>query len=143
MRSLTFSQGGGRLKKFSGNPPADEASIRAGSDYLHLPVEYAAFLRIANGGEGFVGHAYVILWPVEQPRRRRSRAEWCQPAPTARAGARRWRRGRARSRLVGAMVLTCPTTGVSPGRRRPHADMSVLYQAWVRSIRTLCRVPRI
>jgi cell wall assembly regulator SMI1 len=52
------------LAKFNGNPPADANSIRqletdAG---LHLPEDYAKFLQEVDGGEGFVGNAYLILW---------------------------------------------------------------------------------
>jgi hypothetical protein len=31
-----------------------------------LPDSYIAFLRQANGGEGFIGERYVRLWRVEQ-----------------------------------------------------------------------------
>ena len=32
---------------------------------LKLAIEYKEFLRQQNGGEGFIGSAYVILWRVE------------------------------------------------------------------------------
>lgn len=52
------------LAKFNGNPPADANAIRqletdAG---LCLPEDYAKFLQGVDGGEGFVGNAYLILW---------------------------------------------------------------------------------
>ncbi len=56
------------LAKFNGNPPLDAAAIRqfeTGSSF-RLPDDYARFLQQANGGEGFVGNAYVILWRVEE-----------------------------------------------------------------------------
>jgi hypothetical protein len=31
-----------------------------------LPVEYIEFLRFSNGGEGFVGEHYLILWGAEE-----------------------------------------------------------------------------
>jgi hypothetical protein len=54
------------LGKFNGNPPVDAASIllletKAG---VRLPEDYTQFLREADGGEGFVGNAYLILWRV-------------------------------------------------------------------------------
>lgn len=54
----------GILAAFNGNPPADAASIQqfqteAG---LRLPEDYAKFLRERDGGEGFIGDAYLILW---------------------------------------------------------------------------------
>ncbi len=55
-----------RVKRFNCNPPTDKSSIQqfeteAG---LRLPEGYALFLQQADGGEGFVGNAYVILWGV-------------------------------------------------------------------------------
>jgi hypothetical protein len=54
------------LAKFNPNPPADAAAIRkVESDAaLRLPEDYAQFLQQADGGEGFFGNAYVILWRV-------------------------------------------------------------------------------
>ena len=56
------------LAKFNGNPPADVPSIRKfESDAgLRLPADYAQFLQQADGGEGFVGNAYVIFWRVSE-----------------------------------------------------------------------------
>ena len=33
---------------------------------LKLPDDYVAFLKASNGGEGFVGNNYVMLWKVEE-----------------------------------------------------------------------------
>ena len=54
------------LAKFNGNPPANAASIRQfeREASLQLPEDYAQFLQQADGGEGFVGNSYVILWHV-------------------------------------------------------------------------------
>jgi hypothetical protein len=30
------------------------------------PADYVAFLRLHNGGEGFVGENYLILWKIEE-----------------------------------------------------------------------------
>ena len=56
------------LAKFSGNPPSDAAAIRRfeTESRFRLPDGYARFLQQTNGGEGFVGNAYVILWRVEE-----------------------------------------------------------------------------
>jgi len=54
------------LAKFNANPPADASSIRqleTDAD-IHLPEDYMEFLQEADGGEGFVGNAYVIFWRV-------------------------------------------------------------------------------
>ncbi len=54
------------LAKFNGHPPADASALQqlereAG---FRLPEDYAWFLKQMDGGEGFVGSAYLILWPV-------------------------------------------------------------------------------
>ena len=56
------------LARFNSNPPANQVSIKsclANLSYL-LPDDYIRFLERANGGEGFVGKAYLILWRVEE-----------------------------------------------------------------------------
>jgi hypothetical protein len=54
------------LAKFNGNQPADAASIRQFEieSGFRLPEDYAKFLQQADGGEGFVGNSYIILWRV-------------------------------------------------------------------------------
>ncbi|HTU25207.1 MAG TPA: SMI1/KNR4 family protein [Pirellulales bacterium] len=55
------------LKKFAKNAPATDAAIGAleASTGLSLPPDYRLFLAEANGGEGFVGESYLMLWRVE------------------------------------------------------------------------------
>jgi hypothetical protein len=54
--------------KFNGNPPSGAPAIRQFEieSGVRLPDDYAQFLQQVNGGEGFVGNAYVILWRVEE-----------------------------------------------------------------------------
>lgn len=54
------------LARFNVNLPTDESSIRQFESEagLRLPEDYAQFLQQADGGEGFVGNAYIILWRV-------------------------------------------------------------------------------
>ncbi|RPJ52068.1 MAG: SMI1/KNR4 family protein [Acidobacteria bacterium] len=57
------------VSRLKGNPPATEEAILdfERSAGLNLPPDYRAFLRQADGAEGFVGEGgYVILWPVEK-----------------------------------------------------------------------------
>jgi hypothetical protein len=54
------------LAKFNGNPPVDASFLQklecdAG---FRLPEDYAQFLQQMNGGEGFIGNTYLILWRV-------------------------------------------------------------------------------
>jgi hypothetical protein len=56
----------GRVKQ---NPGASDALIAESEDQLglKLPVEYVGFLKVTNGGDGFVGEKeYVIFWGVEE-----------------------------------------------------------------------------
>jgi hypothetical protein len=56
------------LANFNSNPPASASSIQQFQieSGLLLPDDYARFLQQVNGGEGFIGNAYVILWRVEE-----------------------------------------------------------------------------
>lgn len=56
------------LVKFNGNPPLDATAIRRfeTESGLCFPGDYVRFLQQMNGGEGFVGNAYVILWRTEE-----------------------------------------------------------------------------
>jgi len=56
------------LKRFKRNPPVNNLAIE---DFnlktgLELPLNYINFLKIANGGEGFIGNSYISLWKIEE-----------------------------------------------------------------------------
>ncbi|SRR5579885_960022 len=55
------------LRQFNGRP-GTEAAILSSEQRLgvELPVDYVEFLKLTNGGEGFVGEEYVIVWAVEE-----------------------------------------------------------------------------
>jgi hypothetical protein len=50
------------------DPPADPSVVEALSSRLKVPLprDYLDFLRQHNGGEGFVGDNYIILWKAEE-----------------------------------------------------------------------------
>ncbi|MDR1853538.1 MAG: SMI1/KNR4 family protein [Azoarcus sp.] len=54
------------LSKFNGNPPMNVSFIRKleSDSGLCLPDNYVRFLQQTDGGEGFIGNAYLILWRV-------------------------------------------------------------------------------
>jgi hypothetical protein len=56
------------LVKLNRGPAATDAAIRETENQLNaeLPREYKGFLRSSNGGDGFVGKEYVILWRVDE-----------------------------------------------------------------------------
>ena len=56
------------LVNLNRRPAATDAAIRATEKQLNaeLPREYKGFLRSSNGGDGFVGKKYVILWRVDE-----------------------------------------------------------------------------
>ena len=49
-------------------PPADECVVSELSSILgvDLPSDYLRFLRNHNGGEGFIGDNYLVLWKAEE-----------------------------------------------------------------------------
>jgi hypothetical protein len=54
--------------RFEGKPPASRESIgrcQAGLGVL-LPADYVQFLLQMDGGEGFNGDHYLMLWSVER-----------------------------------------------------------------------------
>jgi hypothetical protein len=65
---ITLSDRDRLLAKFNGNPPSDAATIRQfeTDSGFRLPDGYARFLQQTNGGEGFVGNEYLILWRMEE-----------------------------------------------------------------------------
>jgi hypothetical protein len=58
----------GLLARFGRNAPAVESSIEGLQAKLgfRLPPDYVEFLRGTNGGEGFVGNSYLVLWRAEE-----------------------------------------------------------------------------
>lgn len=54
--------------KFNGNLPANAIALREfeAESHIGLPDNYSKFLEQMNGGEGFIGNAYIILWRVEE-----------------------------------------------------------------------------
>jgi hypothetical protein len=50
------------------HPAATNMMIIASEEQLgaRLPKDYVQFLKLANGGEGFIGNAYAIFWSVEE-----------------------------------------------------------------------------
>lgn len=57
------------LTKFNGNAGATSENVSRCEDSLSstLPEDYLAFLKLFNGGEGYVGgDAYVMLWSTDE-----------------------------------------------------------------------------
>ncbi len=57
------------LERLNRPPGATDAAIAESEKQLglKLPAEYVDFLKLTNGGEGFMGKkAYVIFWGVEE-----------------------------------------------------------------------------
>lgn len=50
------------------NPPADQQAIAAYEKSIakRLPADYRAFLGASNGGEGFIGDQFLLLWRIEE-----------------------------------------------------------------------------
>ena len=56
------------MKDFIALPPASVEALRAVEQALGrvLPEDYKSFLQQHNGGDGFIGSTYCILWQAEQ-----------------------------------------------------------------------------
>lgn len=52
------------FERFNGNPPLDMTSIDLiqKESGTQMPSDYLDFLQFANGGEGWIGDFYIILW---------------------------------------------------------------------------------
>jgi len=71
------------LGSFNGSPPAATEAIRDAEAQLgvSLPSEYTLFLETMNGGEGFLGDNYLILWSVDELARCNAEMEVSRYAP--------------------------------------------------------------
>lgn len=56
------------MAKFHPNPPtgAEAMAIAEQAFGRDLPADYAAFLKEKDGGEGFFGRNFIVLWNAEQ-----------------------------------------------------------------------------
>ena len=56
------------LVRFNTLPPATEELIAEFERRieLKLPVDYVDFLKLTNGGDGFIGNSYLALWGVDE-----------------------------------------------------------------------------
>jgi len=55
-------------KSFKGNAPASDSVIQTFEQQsgIKLPDQYVRFLKTMNGGEGFVGANYLVVFPIEK-----------------------------------------------------------------------------
>jgi len=55
-------------ENFNGNAPATAEQIAVAERSLgkSLPDDFRAFLQATNGGEGFIGENYIMLWTAEE-----------------------------------------------------------------------------
>ena len=57
------------LGQFERRPPASDTALLESERALsvHFPADYADFLRLSDGGEGFIGPvSYLIMWSTEE-----------------------------------------------------------------------------
>jgi hypothetical protein len=57
-----------RLADFSSNPPTDGGHLAEAETHFGcpLPIQYRHFMSGQDGGEGFVGGQYLILWRASE-----------------------------------------------------------------------------
>ena len=53
--------------RFAGNPPASRGEIEETQEKINFrfPASYVEFMLARNGGEGFIGRSYLVLWKIE------------------------------------------------------------------------------
>jgi hypothetical protein len=56
------------LADFTGNDPVDERSLSENEfkSGHALPSDFKDLLRTSNGGEGYLGNQYLMLWSIEE-----------------------------------------------------------------------------
>lgn len=54
------------LKEFNGNKGISNQESETLSVIKRLPNDYIDFLKFSNGGEGFIGNEYLILYKIEE-----------------------------------------------------------------------------
>jgi len=56
------------LRNFNLNPPltSKDIAIFEADSGIRLPGDYVDFLRIGNGGEGFIGDSYALFWRLDE-----------------------------------------------------------------------------
>jgi hypothetical protein len=71
------------LTEFRGNAPASLASILRcqGSLSFRLPADYVQFMLTADGGEGFIGKHYLMLWPLAEVIKENTGTYYAEAAP--------------------------------------------------------------
>jgi len=71
------------LENWNLNEGASDEAIQAAMSALGhaLPDDYVRFLRGSDGGEGFVGEQYLILWRAEELSQFNAEYEVAQDAP--------------------------------------------------------------
>jgi hypothetical protein len=76
-------KGEGSLSNLDLNPGASAEVLEAAQRALGcaLPPGYAQFLRKWNGGEGFIGDNYLILWKAEELKQFNDEYEVAEYAP--------------------------------------------------------------
>lgn len=64
---MTNSNTDSLFERFAGNPPASPDEIETAQRQLkfRLPKSYIDFMLAKNGGEGFVGKTYFVLWKID------------------------------------------------------------------------------
>jgi hypothetical protein len=65
---MTNGNANSLFARFNTNPPAKWEAIERVQEKLgfSLPKSYVDFLLASDGGEGFIGESYLMLWKVEE-----------------------------------------------------------------------------
>jgi hypothetical protein len=71
------------LAKFHGGPPATIGSISRCEAQIgrKLPADYIRLMQQMNGGEGFIGQNYLMLWSLEELSKMNRNTYFAEAAP--------------------------------------------------------------
>jgi hypothetical protein len=68
MDQMTNSRNDLLFERFTGQPPVSRKKIEKVQQLLkfRLPRSYIEFLLTKNGGEGFIGRSFLVLWKIDE-----------------------------------------------------------------------------
>jgi hypothetical protein len=113
------------LADFHSTGPVNETALKQfeRDSQFQLPETYIQFLRQMNGGEGFIGDEYVILWAVEELLKMNSAYEVPEYAPDLFLfGSNGGGEAYAFDKRSNSSIVTVPFVGMDMGLTQPQAQ---------------------
>lgn len=122
---------------FVANGPLDESEINRCRQEIgrDLPADYLEFMQITNGGEGFVGGEYLMLWELKDlaPFNREYEAEKYLPDVMLFGSNGGGEAYGFRTTVSGPEVVQVPFIGMAPKHCIRVAGSFSEFLAWLKS----------